>query len=169
MKLHINESPEFFWEMANVRGKNVKVPHKLDFSFVFTTKDCTEGKDLYHGIRVKPVFNPERINTEDIGTLKLFGDWEYIPGKNDIHINRKQIKEMINFFKEYRILFAAVWEKMLPQDTLQEYFRGIVDFEELKQEFYFYNEYEKELDKITTLNSLEEFVNNYNIFNTWNT
>lgn len=41
MKLMIKETynNDYLFEMANVRGKNVRVPHKLDFSFTFTTKD----------------------------------------------------------------------------------------------------------------------------------
>ena len=169
MKLMIKENydNDYLFEMANVRGKNVRVPHKLDFSFTFTTKDSAESKDINHGFRVKPVFNPEKVDYQDVGTLKMFGDWSYTPGKNDTNIKAKQIREMKAFFKEYKILFAAVWEKVLQQDAVQEYFRGIISLQELIQEFDFYNDYKEEMDEITTLNELYFFVKENNLFNTW--
>ena len=167
MKLYVKESNDYLFELANVRGKTVKVPNKLDFSFAFTTKDCTEGKDLYHGFRVKPVFNPEKINADELGTLKMFDDYEYVPGKNDRDIKEKKIKSMKEFFIDYKILFAAVWEKVLPQDTLQDYFKGHITLEELIQEFYFYDEYEDILSEITSLDELRNVVEENNLFNTW--
>lgn len=166
MRIRIEE--DFIFEMANVRGKTVKVPHKLDFSFVFTVKDCVASTDIQHGLRVKPVFNPERINTEDEGTLKLFGDWEYKPGRNDKNVSTKQIKEMKDFFTTYKILFAAVWEKVLQQDVVQDYFKGNLTLNEVIEEFDFYNDYKEELDMITDLEELQEFVEKNNLFNTWN-
>ena len=154
MKLAINEN-ELLFEMANIRGKYIKVPHRLNFSFYFSPKDCIEGKSINHGLRVKPVFNSEKMSIGDAGDLKLCDDWKFIPGKNDTHISPKDKKEMIDFFKTYKILFAAVWEKELPPDTLYDYFRGFIDFTDLITEFYFYNDYKTELNNITTLQELK--------------
>ena len=78
MKLIINNynlnEKEVLFEMSNMRGRYVKNPHKLNFSFYFSSKDAVEGKDLVHGLRVKPVFNPEKISVSKVGTLKLHGD-----------------------------------------------------------------------------------------------
>ncbi len=169
MKLFIKEdySKDYLFEMANVRGKTVKVPHKLDFSFTFTSKDCVEGKDLNHGFRVKPVFNPEKVDYNDVGTLKMFDDWTYTPGKNDTNVKSKQIREMKAFFKEYKILFAAVWEKALQQDVVQDYFKGTTTLDELIQEFDFYNEYREEMDEINTVTELYFFIKENNLFNVW--
>ena len=164
----VRRIPNYLFEMANMRGKYVKNPGKLDFSFYFSTKDAVESKELVHGLRVKPVFNPERINTEDEGTLKLFGDWEYKPGRNDKSVSTKQIKEMKDFFATYKILFAAVWEKVLQQDVVQDYFKGNLTLNEVIEEFDFYNNYKEELDMITDLDELQEFVEKNNLFNTWN-
>lgn len=165
MKLTLKE--EVLFEMANVRGKTVKVPGKLEFSFFFSTKDAVESKDIVHGLRVKPVFNPERISISEVGTLKLHGDWKYIPGKNDKNVGAKQIKEMKNFFKMYKILFASVWEKQLPHDALEDYIRGYIDFQNMIKEFYFYEDYKHEMDNLETIQDLEKFVSENNLFNTW--
>ena len=45
MKLYLTELDNLF-EMANIRGKYVKVPGKLDFSFYFSPKDAVEEKDI---------------------------------------------------------------------------------------------------------------------------
>lgn len=158
---------EYLFEMANIRGKFVKNPHKLDFSFYFSPKDALEGKDICHGLRVKPVFNPEKMSIEQAGTLKLHGDWKYIPGIDDKNIGNKAINNMKSFFREYKTLFAGVWEKNLHPDALYDYFRGTITFEELLQEFDFYNDYENELIAIKNLKDLTEFVKEHDLFNLW--
>ena len=173
MKLFIEDNPkEVLFEMAGVRGKTVKTPKRLPFSFFFSTKDAVESKDSNHGLRVKPVFNPEKINYNELGTLKLHGDWKYTPGINDGDVNGKEIRKMKEFFKYYKILFAAVWEKALPHDIVEDYFRGHATFDEVVQEFYFYNDYEDKIKHfngtgIKTFDDIHDFVAENNLFNTW--
>lgn len=156
---------EMLFEMSNVRGKCVRNPHKLDFSFYFSPKDAVDGKDICHGLRVKPVFNPEHMDISEAGTLKLHGDWKYIRGKNDISVSNKKIKEMKDFFKAYKTLFAAVWEKVLPPDALYDYFRGTTTFEELLTEFDFYDT--GVLTGVSSLDELTNIVRENNLFNLW--
>lgn len=169
MKLNINENDNMnmLFEMANIRGKYVKTPHKLNFSFYFSPKDAVESKDICHGLRVKPVFNPEKMSIDKAGTLKLHGDWKYIPGEDDKGIGSKAIREMKNFFADYKTLFAAVWEKALPPDALYDYFRGVINFDEMLQEFEFYVDYKDNMNKIKTIDDITEFVNKHNLFDLW--
>ena len=166
MKIKINEK-EYLFEMSNIRGKFVKNPHKLNFSFYFSPKDAVEGKDICHGLRVKPIFNPEKMSIDKAGTLKLHGDWRYIPGEDDKNIGTKAIKEMKEFFRDYKILFAAVWEKELPQDSLYDYFRGTITFNEMLSEFEFYEDFKKELDSISSVEELTDFIDANDLFNVW--
>lgn len=166
--MEIKETNDYLFEVSNIRGKNVKVPYKLNFSFYFSSKDAVEGKDLVHGLRVKPIFNPEKMSVSNAGTLKLHSDWEYIPGKDDIGVKSKYINEMKDFFATYKILFAAVWEKAISPDVIYDYFRGVISFKELMEEFDFYNTYKDEMSNITTTNELNDFVEKHNLFNTWN-
>jgi hypothetical protein len=75
---------------------------------------------------------------------------------------------MKDFFATYKILFAAVWEKVLQQDVVQDYFKGNLTLNEVIEEFDFYNDYKEELDMITDLEELQEFIEKNNLFNTWN-
>lgn len=168
MKIRIQDNiKDIMFEMANIRGKHVKVPGRLKFSFFFSPKDVTEGKELVHGIRVKPLFNPEKMSLDMAGTLKLYDDWDYIPGKEDKDVSTKDVKEMKSFFLNYKTLFAAVWEKILPPDSLYDYFRGTISFEELLEEFEFYNEFKDDMKVIKNLSELTAFVKEYELFNLW--
>lgn len=147
--------------MSNVRGCKVTVPHKLPFSFYFSPQQSS------HAIRVKVLFNPNKMIPDKLGTLELHGNWEYKPGTDDTKIPNKQIREMKQFFKKYKVLFAAVWEMVLPEDIVQFYFNGITPFSDLLTEFEFYEDYKKEMDGIDNIEELEEFVREYNLFNMW--
>lgn len=146
--------------MSNLRGKDIKI-EKLPFSFFFSERESS------HAIRVKPVFNPNKISKSSFGTLELHGDWKYTPGPDDKNVSQKQIQEMKNFFKKYKVLFAAVWEGVLPEVPLQNYFQNYIDLSELITEFDFYESYKEDMDNIDNIEQLEEFVRKYNIFNMW--
>ena len=166
MKLTIKES-EILFEMSNMRGKYVKNPHRLKFSFYFSPKDAVESKEIKHGLCVKPIFNPEKMNIADAGVLKLHSDWEYIPGNNDKDVSSSDIRDMKQFFKTYKTMFAAVWEKALPPDSLYDYFRGTITFDELLKEFEFYDDYKEELKEISDLTALTDFIRDHDLFNLW--
>lgn len=62
-------NPDSVMCMSNVRGKYVVHPGLLKFSFYFSAND-----GYSHGIRVKPVFNPEKMLLSMVGSLKLCDD-----------------------------------------------------------------------------------------------
>lgn len=97
----------------------------------------------------------------------IHSDWKYIPGNDDKDVSNRDINAMKDFFKTYKVLFATVWEKVLEPDALYDYFRGIMDFNDIKQELDFYNEHKEDLDKIDTLTEFTEFVRQYHLFNLW--
>lgn len=147
--------------MANVRGKDIAVPHKLPFSFYFSERESS------HAIRVKPIFNPNRVSNSKFGSLELHGNWKYTPGPDDGNVSQKQIGEMKQFFKKYKVLFAAVWESQLYDGAVVDYLKGNTSFHELINELYFYDDYKPELDKINSVEQLEQFVRENRIFNMW--
>lgn len=157
---YASKEHEEIFGMSNVRGKLVKVPGKLPFSFFFSGK-----RGSTHGIRVKPVFNPDRLAGSDLGNLELHSDWKYTPGKDDKDVSAKQIRQMKDFFRQYKVLFAAVWEEELEEDLLADYFKGSISWKDLMKEFYFYEDYSEEIDKIQDCSQLEDFVRRNNIFN----
>lgn len=146
--------------MSNVTGKYVKNPHKLKFSFYYSTK---EG--VPHGIRVKPTFNPERMSKSRAGNLELHGDWKYTPSPDDVHVSKKDIEDMKNFFRDNKVLFAAVWEEEIPEDVLGDYFKGHVDFDSLLHELYNYDQWESHLKQVHDVSTLEQLVRSKNLWN----
>lgn len=156
------EACEGLFAMSNVRGKQVVQPYKLPFSFYFSSRYAYSDSQVAHGIRVKPSFNPERMNYRTAGTLKLSDDWKFIPGKDDKAVSNKDIRKMKQFFRDYKVLFAAVWEDVLQENVVLYYFSGIIDWNELLSEF---DCYTKAMDKIKDVVELEEFVRANNLFN----
>lgn len=147
--------------LSSVRGNDICVPHKMPFSFYFSQKEFTME------FNVKPLFNLDKIIPMEFGTLKMYDDWEYIPGPNDKDVSEEQINEMKNFFKKFKILFAGVWEVEIPENALSDYLRGYSNFQGLLKECYFYDDYKIEMDSIETIEEFEQFIRDNNIFNMW--
>ena len=160
--------------MANVRGKKVKNPHSLPFSFYFSNKNF-EGSDVSHSIRVKPMFNPEKLVPSLTGTLKLSDDWEYIPGSDDKHVSKSDVKKMKQFFLDNIVLFCAVWDGQLQDSLVQEYFMGNSDLQEVIEGLDFYDEYAYlsddnghllySLTDVRTVKELDKFCRKYDLVN----
>ena len=74
---------------------------------------------------------------------------------------------MKEFFRKYKVLFAAVWEQRIYESFISEYFFGTITFPELLQEFDFYEEHTTEINEIQSIDELEHFVRENNIFNMW--
>lgn len=117
--------------MSNLRGKNVCVPHKLSFSFYFSQRESS------HAIRVKPVFNPNKISLSRLGSLELHGDWKYTPGPDDINVSNKQISDMKFFSKPIKCCLQ-LYGKMNFQKTLYMIIlEGLYHFPSLSKNFIF--------------------------------
>ena len=159
MKRYIKSTDDILC-MSNIRGKYVRNPNALPFSFYFSS-----GSGVSHGIRVKPMFNPEKLISSLTGTLKLCDDWEYIPGKNDEHVSKKDVDQMKQFFKDYIVLFCAVWNEQLQDGVLEDYLRGTVSFSEMLEDLDFYENYSEELKVIKSVSELERFCRKNNLVN----
>ena len=147
-------------EMANIYGKNVKI-EPINFSFYFSDKtECN------HGIRVKIKWNNQKIMDLD-GYMELHGDYEYVSSPSSCYQpSSKEIKLAQKFFKKYKVLFAAVWEKYLEPYYVQEYLRGNIDLvdvidglDNLDPQHYM------RLLSVTKIYELEQLVRDWNIFN----
>lgn len=146
--------------MSTVLGKNVKVPSSLPFSFYFSC-DTNSG----HDIRVKPIFNPEKMRVSKSGTLKLCDDWEYIPGSDDKNVSNKDIQDMKNFFRNNLVLFCAVWDDLLADSTLEEYLEGELGLDDIIKDLDFYSEWSENLNKISSITELEQFCKENHLVN----
>ena len=153
------EAAEPIMGMGNLLGKTVKVPKPLPFSFYFST-----NFDV-HGIRVKPLFDPEKMSIDRAGNLWLCDSWEYTPGKDDKHVDSKDIRKMKAFFRKYKVLFCAVWGKILQETYVEDYFKKRMSFKSLLKQFDCYQEYKDDMGDIDSIEELEEFVRENNICN----
>lgn len=146
--------------MCNIRGRKVKNPHSLPFSFYFSS-----GTEIPHSIRVKPCFNPEKLKSSMVGTLKLSDSWEFTPGPDDHDISQQDVDKMRAFFKKYIVLFAAVWDEQMQDGVLGDYLEGEISFNEMLQDLEFYREYAEVLDSMSTVEELESFCRSNNLVN----
>ena len=157
MKLHFEG---YGLEMTNIRGKEVKHPSQLPFSFYFFS-----DVGVQPSIRVKPVFNSEKLKRGEVGTLNLSDGWEYIPGPKDKDVSQSEIEKMKSFFKDYIVLFCATWDEQMHDAALRDYFTGKISFDEMLRDLDFYEEYENELQQIYDVSTLDKFCRENNLVN----
>ena len=154
---------ESLMEMSNIRGKDVKRDY-IELSYFFSRKDNNP-----HGIRVKILFNRDRMTRNPDGYLKLSDDWEYVPTPGSKHIDSKIINDVKSYFKKYKVLFAAVWEDYLDAPDLEDYIKGRIDWSDLITAMTSNNEMaNKELEDIKVednLIELERIVRTHKFFN----
>lgn len=150
-------------EMANLVGRRVKTD-SITFSLYFSRKNASR-----HAIRVKVYWDRQNISEDKCGYMELHGDYRYSQSPSQKYIPKNYMVDTLRYFvKKYKVLFAAVWEGALGEDSLQEYFRGGINFKELLLEF-LENKVGKQkygaLNYAEDLKQLEHLVRQYNIFN----
>lgn len=142
-------------EMSNIRGNDIKVnPYsnvRLPFSFYFSNKEVVHN---IHGIRVKLIWNPSKAPANADGYMELHGNYDYVSGSHKYKPTADELKIARDFFKYYKVLFAAVWEAKLYDNYLIDYFRGLITFKELLSKFE--NVSEKNYYLINHCNNVEE-------------
>lgn len=147
-------------EMANVRGKDVEVDD-IDFSFYFSKKNSN------HGIRLKVIWNRERMSGDDDGYIEMHGDYKYVrtPGSK-YKPKGWEINGLRYFCKKWKALFSAVWEQKLDETDLRKYFEGQLTFQELMETFGgLKKEHYPIVNKCDNVRQLEEVVRKYGIYN----
>lgn len=158
-----NNHKESLLEMANLCGKYINTD-SLDFSFYFSSKEeCGCGMQ---GIRVKIKWNRETTRGGMDGTMELHGDYDYeqSESRDSIVPNSKQLESARAFFKKYKVLFSAVWESVLDPQPVQDYFRGIINFEDLMSEIDLGNKSTESMGGCSSIQDLESKVRSNNLF-----
>lgn len=147
-------------EMANVRGKDVEVDD-IDFSFYFSKRNPR------HGIRLKVVWNRERMSRDDDGYMEMHGDYKYVMSSPKAYEPKGwEVSGLRYFCKKWKVLFAAVWEMKLDETDVRKYFEGDIPFSKLMQTFDNITDSQyREVNKCRTVRQLEEVVRKDNIFN----
>lgn len=160
---YLNDPSSVLMEMANMVGNDVSLEERLPFSFHFCDKDAVHGR---HGIRAKIIWNPSKAPSSADGYMKLHGDYEYVASQKKYKPTDKEIKMARDFFKKYKVLFAAVWEKKLDPSYVQKYLSGGLTINKVlmhlqnisEKQFYYANH-------TTTLEEFESVVRDKKIFN----
>lgn len=154
---------DLLMEMANIVGRRVKTD-SITFSLYFSRKNASR-----HSIRVKVYWDRQNISEDKCGYMELHGDYNYSQSPTQKYKPKAYMVDTLRYFiKKYKVLFSAVWEGVLGEDSLQEYFRGGTNFKELLQEF-IENKVGKQkyeaLNYAEDLKQLKYIVRKYNIFN----
>lgn len=124
---YLNDPSAVLLEMANFVGDSIVVD-KVPFSFFISDKSVARGK---HAIRAKIIWNSSKAPHDADGYLMLHGDYEYVSGSHKYKPTTKELQIARNFFKKYKVLFAAVWEQVLDAEPLQDYMKGYITFSKL--------------------------------------
>lgn len=168
---YLGHPKDVLMEMANVRGKRVVHPGKLPFSFYFSDKYVVHQ---VHRIGVKLFWNSDRALRDADGYMELHGGYNYVQlgGKKP---SAKDVAQAREFFRTFKVLFAAVWEDVLDPADVQGYFEGSLSFLNLRNLFWEDNlegrgPLIKKLNKIrlqhsSSIEDLERLVRKYNMFN----
>ena len=161
-KDYMNDPCGVLMEMANVVGNKVAVEKDLPFSFHFCDKDAIHQQ---HGARLKVIWNPAQTPSSADGYYELHGNYTYKQGAKKRKPSGKDIELGRTFCKKYKVLFAAVWEKVLDADPVQDYFKGIMSFRELTTKFKLKGRDYYNVNHCKTLPELEACVRKNKIFN----
>ena len=160
---YLTEPSAVLMEMANVRGVDTAVENRLPFSFYFSTKKAVHNR---HTIRLKVKWTPNKFPDEADGYFELHGNYDYTIISKKYKPTAKELEIARNFCKKYKVLFAAVWEGILYDGDLQDYFKDRIKLNELLSKFdveddmqYYY------LNHCKSLQELEACVRKYNIYN----
>lgn len=160
---YMNDPSAVLIEMANMVGNDVAVEKRLPFSFHFCDKDAVHGR---HGIRAKIIWNPSKAPASADGYMELHGDYKYMESQKKYKPDEKEIRVARDFFKKYKVLFAAVWEKKLDPSYVQKYLSGTIQLNQVlmnlqdvtEKQFYWANH-------AKTVEELESIVRDKKIFN----
>lgn len=161
---YLHDPSRVLMEMANALGNNIKKEKRLPFSFYFSPKKVVRGA---HGIRVKILWNPSKMGPDSDGYMELHGNYDYISNPKRYKPSQDEINLARDFFKRYKVLFAAVWEDVI-QDPSQVtmYLYDKISWKELMEQFDTgnsnWNFYIQTTDNIK---ELEQLVKEENMFN----
>lgn len=154
MKLRLIKE-EYLMEMANLRGKDIKI-ETVNFSIYFSPKGHR------HGIKLKVLWNRDNMKGSIVdGILELHGNYKYTKSTNAInYCSEKDIDNLRNFAKKYKVIFAGVWENALDQNDVQDYFKNRISLKDLL------NTMEDKIpSNITNLSKFEKYVRENQLFN----
>lgn len=129
---YMNNDDGVLIEMGNVRGNDIKVANRLPFSLFISSKEAVHEA---HGIRVKVLWNPNKMTSTPDGQLELHGDYEYKVFSHKYKPTAKELQTLKDFCKQYKVFFSAIWEGRLDATDFVHYLEGLITYPELVSSF----------------------------------
>lgn len=149
-------------EMANMRGNDVKLHKQLPFSLFISNKKTVHNS---HAIRVKVLWNPNKMTSTPDGQLELHGNYNYEKYAHKYEPTSKELNELINYCKKYKVFLSAIWECVLDANDFIDYQRGTIGFKELLSYFDLGERNYYDVNHCESIEELEGVVRKNKIFN----
>lgn len=160
---YLTHEDALLMEMANLRGNDIKLHDRIPFSLYISTKEVVHGA---HAIRVKVLWNPNKMTSSPDGQIELHGDYEYKIFSHKYKPSEKEISTLRNFCKKYKVFFSAIWESKLDSNDFIDYLRNIIQFNELLTKFDSVSEKHYYLiNHCKSIEELEKCIRDNKIFN----
>ncbi len=159
---YINHDDSILFEMANLRGNDVRLYKRLPFSLFISNKDAIHNA---HAIRVKVLWNPEKMTATPDGQLELHGDYDYTVFSHKYKPTSKELGILRDFCKNYKVLFAAIWECRLDPNDFIDYLENRKSLNELLSTFELKGKDYYNVNHCSSIEELEACVRENKIFN----
>lgn len=151
---------EYMLEVANILGSTIAI-EDVDFSIYFSRKNSNR-----HGIRVKVYWDRDIISDDKCGYMELHGNYLYSQyPKQKYKPKSYEVSTLRYFCKRYKVLFSAVWEGIVAETWVQDYFRGLINLGSLINHFYLAEGDKNLLKSCKGIKELEECVRKNKLFN----
>lgn len=159
---YIDREDSLLFEMANLRGNDIKLHKRIPFSLFISNKEAVHGA---HAIRVKVLWNPEKMTATPDGQLELHGDYDYTAFSHKYNPTSKELDILKDFCKKYKIFFAAIWEGKLDPNDFIDYLENRKSLNDLLSTFILKGKSYYLINHCKNLVELEKCVKKNNIFN----
>lgn len=159
---YMNNEDGVLFEMANLRGNDIKLHHRIPFSLYISSKKAVHDA---HGIRVKVLWNPSKMTDSPDGQLELHGDYKYTRFSHKYSANEKEKALLREYCRKYKVFFAAIWEGILDASDFVHYQEGLISFKELLTTFDLKGRDYYNVNHCTNLEDLERCVRENKIYN----
>lgn len=151
-------------EMANLRGNDIKLHSSIPFSLFISSEKAVRG---VHAIRVKVLWNPNKMTATPDGELQLHGSYDYKVYSHKYKPTSSELSLLKNYCKKYKVLFAAIWESILDPTDFIHYQEGLINFKELLTKFDLSGKNYYLVNHCNNVEELESCIRENKIFNLW--
>lgn len=159
---YLNNEDGLLMEMANIRGNDIKLADRLPFSLFISNKQVVHGA---HAIRVKVLWNPNKMTATPDGQLELHGNYDYTVFSHKYKPTAKELELLRNFCRTYKVFFAAVWEGVLDATDFVHYLEGTITYTQLISSFDLTGKDYYNVNHCKTIQELETCIRRNKIFN----